>query len=427
MVKIKDIVSREVLDSRGNPTVETDVYLDDGSFGRAIVPSGASTGKKEALELRDGDKSRYLGNGVLQAVNNVNTILKSLLVGQEASQELIDNLMINEDGTKNKSRLGANAILSVSLALFHALSDSEDVPLYKLWHQDDYFYMPVPMMNIINGGKHASNAVDFQEYMIVPVGADSFKNAVRMGSEIFHTLKSLLIRDNLSTGVGDEGGFSPDFKDNQAPLDYINEAILKAGYKPGEDVCIALDVASSEFYLEDEQVYDLHKSNNGKKTSSEMIDYLEWLVDNYPIISIEDGLSEDDIEGWKELTLRLGDRIQLVGDDLFVTNYELLEEGIKNKTANAILIKVNQIGTIMETFKTINLAKENNYRIIISHRSGESEDTTIADLAVLCSSLQIKTGSLSRSERIAKYNRLIRIEEEQNDYVIYPGYKAFGE
>lgn len=425
MVKIKDIVSREVLDSRGNPTVETDVYLDDGSFGRAIVPSGTSTGKKEALELRDGDKSRYLGNGVLQAVNNVNTILKSLLVGQEASQELIDNLMINEDGTNNKSRLGANAILSVSLALFHALSDSSDVPLYKLWHQDDCFYMPVPMMNIINGGRHASNAVDFQEYMIVPLGADSFKNAVRMGSEIFHTLKSLLIRDNLSTGVGDEGGFSPDFKDNQAPLDYINEAILKAGYKPGEDVCIALDVASSEFYLEDEQVYDLQKSNSGKKTSSEMIDYLEWLVDNYPIISIEDGLSEDDIEGWKELTSRLGDRIQLVGDDLFVTNYELLKEGIDNNIANAILIKVNQIGTITETFKTINLAKENNYRIIISHRSGESEDTTIADLAVLCSSLQIKTGSLSRSERIAKYNRLIRIEEEQKDNVIYPGYKAF--
>ncbi len=425
MAKIKDIMAREVLDSRGNPTIETDVYLDDGSFGRAIVPSGASTGKKEALELRDGDKNRFLGNGVLQAVNNVNTILKNLLVGQEASQELIDNLMINEDGTKNKSRLGANAILSISLAVLHALSDSKDVPLYKLWHQDDNYYMPVPMMNIINGGRHASNAVDFQEYMIVPVKADSFKTAVRMGSEIFHTLKSLLLRDNLSIGVGDEGGFAPDFKDNQSPLDYIIEAISKAGYKPGEDVCIALDVASSEFYLADEQVYDLHKSNNGKKTTDEMIDYLEWLVDNYPIISIEDGLSEDDIEGWKKLTSRLGDRIQLVGDDLFVTNYELLKEGIDNKIANAILIKVNQIGTISETFKTINLAKENNYRIIISHRSGESEDTTIADLAVMCSSLQIKTGSLSRSERVAKYNRLIRIEEEQNGNSIYPGYKAF--
>lgn len=425
MAKIKDIMAREVLDSRGNPTIETDVYLDDGSFGRAIVPSGASTGKKEALELRDGDKNRFLGNGVLQAVNNVNTILKNLLVGQEASQELIDNLMINEDGTKNKSRLGANAILSISLAVFHAISDSKDVPLYKLGHQDDNYYMPVPMMNIINGGRHASNAVDFQEYMIVPVKADSFKTAVRMGSEIFHTLKSLLLRDNLSIGVGDEGGFAPDFKDNQAPLDYIIEAISKAGYKPGEDVCIALDVASSEFYLADEQVYDLHKSNNGKKTTDEMIDYLEWLVDNYPIISIEDGLSEDDIEGWKKLTSRLGDRIQLVGDDLFVTNYELLKEGIDNKIANAILIKVNQIGTISETFKTINLAKENNYRIIISHRSGESEDTTIADLAVMCSSLQIKTGSLSRSERVAKYNRLIRIEEEQNGNSIYPGYKAF--
>lgn len=425
MVKIKDIMAREVLDSRGNPTIETDVYLDDGSFGRAIVPSGASTGKKEALELRDGDKTRFLGNGVLQAVNNVNTILKNLLIGQEASQELIDNLMINEDGTKNKSRLGANALLSISLAVFHALSDSKDVPLYKLWHQDDNYYMPVPMMNIINGGRHASNAVDFQEYMILPVKADSFKTAVRMGSEIFHTLKSLLLRDNLSVEVGDEGGFAPDFKDNQAPLDYIIEAISKAGYKPGEDVCIALDVASSEFYLADEQVYDLHKSNNGKKTTDEMIDYLEWLVDNYPIISIEDGLSEDDIEGWKKLTSRLGDRIQLVGDDLFVTNYEFLKEGIDNKIANAILIKVNQIGTISETFKTINLAKENNYRIIISHRSGESEDTTIADLAVMCSSLQIKTGSLSRSERVAKYNRLIRIEEEQTGNSIYSGYKAF--
>ena len=425
MVRIKDIIAREVLDSRGNPTIETDVYLDDGSFGRAIVPSGASTGKKEALELRDGDKSRYLGKGVLTAVNNVNTVLKSLLVGQEASQELIDNLMINEDGTKNKSRLGANAILSVSLALFHALSDSKDVPLYKLWHQDDKFYMPVPMMNVINGGSHASNGIDFQEYMIVPVGAKSIKEAIRMGSEVFHVLKSLLLRDNLSTGVGDEGGFAPEFKDNQEPLDYLMEAIIKANYKPGEDIFIALDVAASEFFEVNEGAYNFSKSNKGKKSTLEMIDYLEWLVDNYPIISIEDGLSEDDLEGWRELTSRLGDRIQLVGDDLFCTNFELLEYGINHNLGNAILIKVNQIGTITETFKTINLAKEHNYKIIISHRSGESEDTTIADLSVMCSSMQIKTGSLSRSERIAKYNRLIRIEEEQEKNSLYIGYKAF--
>ena len=421
MALIKNIVSREVLDSRGNPTVETDVYLDDGSFGRAIVPSGASTGKKEALELRDGDKSRFLGKGVLTAVNNVNTILKSLLVGQVADQELIDNLMINEDGTSNKSRLGANAILSVSLALMHALSDSNDVPLYKLWHRDDCFYMPVPMMNVINGGSHASNGIDFQEYMIVPVGAQTIKEAVRMGSEVFNTLKSLLLRDNLSTSVGDEGGFAPNFKNNEEPLEYLNEAIEKAGYKPGKDICIALDVAASEFFDSNTKLYDFYKSNKGKKTTNEMIEYLEYLAKKYPIISIEDGLSEDDLEGWKELTLRLGSYIQLVGDDLFCTNFELLKNGIENNLANAILIKFNQIGTVTETFKTINLAKENNYKIIISHRSGDSEDVTIADLSVMCSSLQIKTGSLSRSERIAKYNRLIRIEEEQENNTKYLG------
>ena len=409
MSKIKDIKAREILDSRGNPTVEVDVLLESGAKGRAAVPSGASTGSKEALELRDNDPKRYQGKGVLKAVNNVNTIIKGTLIGLESShQRQIDETMIKLDGTENKTNLGANATLGVSLAVLKATAKEKNIPLYKFF--GDEISLPRPMMNILNGGAHADNNLDFQEFMIIP-NAKNFKETLRIGSEVFHTLKKVLKENGFNTGVGDEGGFAPNLNTNEEALDMLMEAIKEAGYTPGKDVNFALDVAASEFY--EDGIYNL-KGANKKLTSNELVDYYQTLIDKYPIISIEDPVDEEDWEGFRKMTEKYGDKIQLVGDDLFVTNIKYLQKGIDNKAGNAILIKLNQIGTFTETLETINLAKENGYKTIISHRSGETEDVTIADLAVALNLGQIKTGSLSRSERTAKYNELLRIEEDLN-------------
>ena len=426
MSRIIDVHAREVLDSRGNPTVEVEVFTESGACGRAIVPSGASTGEREALELRDGDKSRYLGKGVLKAVENVNTILKDVVIGMDVTdQVLIDHALIEADGTKDKSKYGANAILGISLAVAHAAADYYGLPLYRYLGGFNAKTMPVPMMNVLNGGSHADSSVDFQEFMIMPVGATSIKEAIRMGSEVFHHLKNVLKDKGQVTAVGDEGGFAPNLEDNEAPLKCIMEAIESAGYTPGKDICIAMDVAASEFYNKETKMYDLKKSNGGSKTTDEMIACYEELVTKYPIVSIEDGLGENDWDGWKKLTEKLGKKIQLVGDDLYVTNPSILQEGIEKDIANSILIKVNQIGTLTETFDAMELAKKHGYTAVVSHRSGETEDTTIAHIAVAFNAGQIKTGSLSRTDRIAKYNELMRIEEELGDSAIYPGQHTF--
>ena len=425
MSKIKDVFAREILDSRGNPTVEVDVTLESGIMGRAAVPSGASTGEREALELRDGDPTRYLGKGTTKAVDNVNNFLKGVVVGMEATdQRAVDEAMINADGTNDKSRFGANAILGVSLAVAKAAALEAGLPLYKYLNAEGNT-LPVPMMNVLNGGAHADSSVDFQEYMIMPVSAPSIKEAIRMGAEIFHNLKKLLKADGQVTSVGDEGGFAPNLKDNEEPLKYIVRAIEAAGYKPGEDVKIAMDVAASEFYNTETGLYELKKSNGGTKTTDEMIDWLEELVNKYPIISIEDGLGERDWDGWKKLTDRLANRIQIVGDDLFVTNPKIFAEGIEKGIANSILIKLNQIGTLSETIDAINMAKQNNYTAVVSHRSGETEDTTLAHVAVAFNTGEIKTGSMSRTDRICKYNELMRIEEELGGNAKFLGKDAF--
>jgi enolase len=423
MSKIVEIRGREILDSRGNPTVEADVILETGVIGRAAVPSGASTGTREAVELRDQDFSRYGGKGVLKAVSHVNGEICQRLLGQEVgAQESIDRAMINLDGTPNKSRLGANAILAVSLAAARAAAQEAQRPLYCFLGGDGLFQMPVPMMNIINGGAHADNNIDLQEFMIVPVGAESIAEAVRYGAEVFHVLKKMLHGRGLSTSVGDEGGFAPDLPSNDAAIEIILEAIIQAGFEPGHEVSLALDVASSEFYQEG--YYSL--AAEGKRlTREEFINVLAGWVEQYPILSIEDGMAEGDWEGWTLLTQRLGQQVQLVGDDLFVTNTAILKEGIDRGIANSILIKPNQIGTLSETLAAIRMAKEAGYATIISHRSGETEDTTIADLAVATHSGQIKTGSLSRTDRVAKYNQLLRIEAELGNKATYPGRKAF--
>jgi enolase 1/2/3 len=424
---ITDVRAREILDSRGNPTVEADIILADGSMGRAAVPSGASTGTREAIELRDGDKGRYLGKGVSQAVKHINGEIKQAVVGMKADQQqTIDERMIALDGTENKDRLGANAILAVSMAIAHASAKASGISLFRYLGNylgnNESNTMPVPMMNIINGGEHADNSVDIQEFMIIPAGAPSINEAIRYGAEVFHALKKVLNEKGLNTAVGDEGGFAPDLPSNEAAIEIILEAIEKAGYKAGEDIFIGLDAASSEFYKEGK--YHL-TSENKVFTSAEMVDYLADLVDRYPLISIEDGLDESDWDGWKLLTERLGKKVQLVGDDLFVTNPLIFKEGIDKDIANSILIKVNQIGTLTETFKAIQMAKDAGYTAVVSHRSGETEDTTIADLVVATGAGQIKTGSLSRSDRVAKYNQLIRISEELGDKAIYPGKDAF--
>ena len=414
MATITSITAREILDSRGNPTVEVDVELEDGAAGRAAVPSGASTGEHEALELRDGDKDRYLGKGVRAAVRNVDEQIAPALVGFESSDQLgVDRLMIELDDTDNKGKLGANAILGVSMAVARASAASAGVPLYRYLGGPMARVLPVPLMNILNGGAHATNTVDFQEYMVVPHGAETFADALRMGAEVFHALKKVLVGRKLSTGVGDEGGFAPDLKSDEDALKAVMEAIEQAGYDPGADISIALDCAASELYKDG--TYTFKKSGGGSRDASGMIDlYAEW-VDKYPIVSIEDGLAEDDWDGWARLTERLGDRVQLVGDDLFVTNVERLARGIRDDVGNAILIKVNQIGTLSETLEAIELGARFGYASIISHRSGETEDTFIADLAVATNAGQIKTGSASRSDRVAKYNQLLRIEEQLGD------------
>ncbi len=423
MSAIVDIFAREILDSRGNPTVECDVLLESGVMGRAAVPSGASTGQKEALELRDGDKSRYLGKGVLQAVEHVNNEIAQALIGLDASeQSYIDQVMIELDGTDNKGRLGANATLAVSMAVARAAAEDAGLPLYRYLGGAGPMAMPVPMMNVINGGAHANNSLDIQEFMIMPVGAKSFREALRCGAEIFHALKKLCDSKGFPTTVGDEGGFAPNLGSHEEALQLMQEAVSAAGYTPGEDVLFALDCASSEFYKDGKY----HLSAEGLALSSEeFADYLARLADTYPIISIEDGMDENDWVGWKHLTEKLGKRVQLVGDDLFVTNPKILAEGIEQGIANALLVKVNQIGTLSETLKAVDLAKRNRYASVMSHRSGETEDSTIADLAVATNCMQIKTGSLSRSDRMAKYNQLLRIEEELAEAAYYPGRVAF--
>ena len=422
MSAIVDVYAREILDSRGNPTIEVEVLLDTGAFGRAAVPSGASTGEKEAVELRDGDPNRYNGKGVQKAVENVNGEIADAVIDLDALDQVgIDNLLIDLDGTPNKGRLGANAILGVSLAVAKAAADELGLPLYRYIGGANAKILPVPQMNILNGGKHADNTVDFQEFMIMPHGADSFAEALRMGSETFYALKSVLKKNGYSTAVGDEGGFAPNLRSNKEVLDFISEAIVKAGYKPGEDISIAMDVAASEMYLNDSGLYQFFKSDKSEKTADEMIAIYEELIAQYPIISIEDGLGENDWEGWKKLTERLGGKVQLVGDDIFVTNPEIFAKGIDEGIANSILIKLNQIGTLTETLDTIEMAKNNGYTCVISHRSGETEDTTLADLAVATNVGQIKTGSASRTDRIAKYNQLLRIEEELDTTAIFPG------
>lgn len=423
MAMITEVYAREILDSRGNPTVEVEVCLEDGAVGRAAVPSGASTGLHEAVELRDGDKSRYLGKGVTKAVDNVNDIIAEAIIGLEATRQTeIDELLIRLDGTPNKGRLGANAILGVSMAVAKAAASSVGLPLYMYLGGVAAKELPVPMMNILNGGQHADNNVDIQEFMIMPVGAKSFTEALRMNAEIYHNLKALLKSKGLSTALGDEGGFAPNLSCNSEAIEVILEAVEKAGYKPGEDIVIALDVASSEFY--EDGKYNL-AGEGIVKTSEEMVEYLAELCEKYPIISIEDGMAEDDWEGWKKLTAKLGGKVQLVGDDLFVTNEERLVEGIEKGVANAILIKVNQIGTLTETFNAIETAKRAGYTCIISHRSGETEDTTLADIAVAVNAGQIKTGAPARTDRVAKYNQLLRIEEDLGKAAKYNGKNVF--
>ena len=427
MSRIIKVYGREVLDSRGNPTVEVEVTTECGAFGRAMVPSGASTGEREALELRDGDKSRYLGKGTLTAVKNVNDIIAPAVIGLDCTdQALVDQTMIDLDGTETKSKLGANAILGVSMACARAAADYYGMPLYKYFGGINAKVLPVPMMNVINGGKHADSTVDLQEFMLMPVGAPNEKEALRMGAETFHNLRKVLKAKGYNTNVGDEGGFAPSCKDgNEEPLKLLVEAIEMAGYKPGEDICLAMDCAASEFYNEEKGVYELSRSGMGTKTTEEMIDmYAEW-CEKYPIISIEDGLDQNDWDGWKKLTDRLGNKIQLVGDDLFVTNPKYLAKGIELGVANSILIKVNQIGTLTETFDAMELARSHGYTCVVSHRSGETEDTTIADIVVGVNAGQIKTGSASRTDRIAKYNQLMRIEDELGDIAQYRGKKAF--
>lgn len=416
MVKIKEVKAREILDSRGNPTVEVDVILDNGILGRAAVPSGASTGENEALELRDGDKSRYLGKGVLKAVGNVNSVIASKIKGLEPDFEEIDKLLIALDGTESKSKLGANAILGVSMAVAKAAALADSEPLYRFLGGDEARILPVPLMNILNGGLHADNNLDIQEFMIMPVGAPTFKEALRYATEVFHNLKSILKSKGLSTSVGDEGGFAPSLHSNEEALGLILQAIEKAGYKPGKDVYLALDCAASSFCKDSKYKFD-----NAQKTSADLISiYADW-IKKYPILSIEDGLSEHDSSGWQEMTKELGARLQLVGDDIFVTNPKIFKKGIAEGIANAILVKVNQIGSLSETLEVINIAKENKYKAIVSHRSGETEDTTIAHLVVATGVGQIKTGSLSRTDRICKYNELLRIEEELGEKAVYAG------
>ena len=425
MSLITDIYAREVLDSRGNPTVEVEVWTENDVMGRYLVPSGASTGAFEAVELRDGDKNRYMGKGVLNAVDNVNNILAEEIIGLDVfEQSYIDNTMIDLDGTPNKGKLGANAILGVSLAVAKAAAKEIGMPLFQYIGGINANVLPVPMMNILNGGEHADNNVDIQEFMVMPVGAKSFKEALRMGTEIFHTLKTVLKEKGLNTAVGDEGGFAPNLTSNEEALKTIVEAIEKAGYKPGEEIVLALDVAATEMYDEEKNNYNL-KGEGRVLDLDGMIDYYEDLVEKYPIISIEDGLAEDDWEGWKKLTERLGDKIQLVGDDLFVTNTERLSKGIELGISNSILVKLNQIGTLTETLDTIEMAKINGYTAVISHRSGETEDTTIADLVVATNAGQIKTGAPSRTDRVAKYNQLLRIEEILDESAIYRGNDTF--
>ncbi len=426
MSAIVEVIAREILDSRGNPTVEADVLLESGVMGRAAVPSGASTGEREALELRDGDKSRYLGKGVLKAVENINTEICEAIIGLDAAdQAFIDKTMIDLDGTDDKGRLGANAILAVSMAVAKAAAEEAGLPLYRYIGGSGPMALPVPMMNVINGGEHANNSLDFQELMIIPVGAPTFREALRMGAEVFHNLKKVLHDKHMPTTVGDEGGFAPNVANAEEALEMIAAAVAKAGYKLGDDVCIGLDCAASEFFEKDTGLYFYKKGDGRKLTSEQQVDYLESLTQKYPIISIEDGMGERDWAGWKILTDRLGDKVQLVGDDLFVTNSKILAEGIEKGICNSILIKVNQIGSLSETLDAVELAKRNRYTSVMSHRSGETEDSTIADLAVATNCMQIKTGSLSRSDRMAKYNQLLRIEEELGDAAYYPGKAAF--
>jgi enolase len=423
MSAIVDVVAREILDSRGNPTVEADVLLESGVMGRAAVPSGASTGSREAIELRDGDAARYLGKGVVKAVENVNTEISEAVIGLDAEEQtFIDMALIDLDGTDNKSRLGANAMLAVSMAVAKAAAEEAGLPLYRYFGGSGPMSMPVPMMNVINGGAHANNNLDIQEFMILPVGATSFREALRCGAEVFHTLKKLVDKKGYPTTVGDEGGFAPNVSGNDEAIELILKAIETAGYTPGQDVVLGLDCASSEFYKDGKYILG---SENLELSSEAFADYLATLADRYPIISIEDGMAEGDWTGWKILTDKLGKRVQIVGDDLFVTNPKILKEGIQKGIANSILVKINQIGTLTETFAAVEMAKRAGYTSVISHRSGETEDSTIADIAVGLNAMQIKTGSLSRSDRIAKYNQLLRIEEDLGDTVSYPGLDAF--
>ena len=423
MSAIVDVIAREILDSRGNPTIEADVLLESGVLGRAAAPSGASTGSREAMELRDGDKARYGGKGVMKAVENVNTEICEAIIGVDATEQgFVDKTLIDLDGTENKSRLGANAILAVSMAVAKAAAEESGLPLHRYLGGAGPMAMPVPMMNVINGGVHADNGLDMQEFMIVPLSAPTFKEALRYGAEVFHALKKLLHDRGFATAVGDEGGFAPRLPKHEAAIKFVIEAIEAAGYRPGEDIALALDCASSEFYEDDE--YTL-ASEGASLKSAELVDYLAAWVDKYPIISIEDGMAESDWDGWKLLTQRLGDHVQLVGDDLFVTNTRYIQRGISEGIANSVLIKVNQIGTLTETLAAIEMTKRARYTAVVSHRSGETEDTTIADIAVATNALQIKTGSLSRSDRLAKYNQLLRIEEDLGDATSYPGRSAF--
>lgn len=425
MTSIVDVHAREILDSRGNPTLEVEVELEAGVIGRAAVPSGASTGEHEAVELRDGDKSRYMGKGVKKAVDNVNNIIAGELMDFDAVEQVaIDNFLLQLDGTPNKGNLGANALLGVSLAVAKAAAEILELPLYRYIGGTNARTLPVPMMNILNGGKHADNNVDFQEFMIMPAGAPSFSEGLRMGTEVFHALKSVLSKKGYNTAVGDEGGFAPNLKSNDEAFEVILEAITKAGYKPGKDVFLAMDAASSEMYQKDKKTYQFFKSDKSEKTAAQMVEFYKNWTKQYPLISIEDGLDENDWEGWKALTDALGSKVQLVGDDLFVTNTQRLSQGIEKGIANSILIKVNQIGTLTETLEAIEMAKVAGYTNVISHRSGETEDVTIADIAVATNAGQIKTGSASRTDRIAKYNQLLRIEEELGATAIYPGIKA---
>jgi enolase len=427
MPNITSIHAREVLDSRGNPTVEVEIYTESGAFGRAIVPSGASTGEYEAIELRDGDKARYLGKGVLKAVRNVNEIIAPALIGYDTTmQPYLDKLMIDLDGTPNKAKLGANAILGVSLACARAAADYVGLPLYLYLGGVNAKVLPTPMMNIINGGSHADNNIDFQEFMIIPAGAPSFHEALRMGAEVFHNLKKVLAAKGYATSVGDEGGFAPNLTSNEAGIQVIMEAIVKAGYVPGKDVFIGMDVAASEFYNAEKKKYVLEGEGNKELTSKELVDLYAEFVEKYPILSIEDGLDQNDWDGWAYITKKLGKKIQLVGDDFFVTNVERIAKGIEKGIANSVLIKVNQIGTLTETLDAIEMAKNAGYTAVVSHRSGETEDTTIADIVVATNAGQIKTGSASRTDRIAKYNQLLRIEEELGEVAKFAGMKPFG-